>query len=178
MGCGHYFESLYSLKPIDEKTLNIIKEYLKTEKSEFRMDIDEYLNDKYYFSENKIILDSGIIYDAMEIMEFNINYRLLYFKTGENKYAEITFAILSILKEYYGNDVLFRTDISKFFLQDFIFPLKKLGYNIKFENAIEDDKNIEGLYEINCYKKNKNKNINTLCNVGIPKIDKKTYNIL
>lgn len=38
-------------------------------------------------------------------MEFGINRRLLYFKTGQGKYAEITFVILSILKEYYGKGV-------------------------------------------------------------------------
>lgn len=54
MGCGHHFESFYSLKKINKKTLNIIKEYLKTEEKEFRWNINEYLNDENYFSENGI----------------------------------------------------------------------------------------------------------------------------
>lgn len=148
MGRGHSFKSLNTLKQINEETLHIIEEYLKTEKDEFRCDIDEYFNDKNYFSEKGIILNSNIIYNAVESMEFKINWCLLYFKSGESKYARITFVILSILKNYYGKDVLFSTDVDKCFLEDSIYILKNLGYNIKFEKTKDNEG--EEIEEIIC----------------------------
>lgn len=150
MGLLQYIYKNEDLRKIDNNTLNIIKNFLKENENEFRINVDEYFKSKN-FSNETIRLYSGIIYDAHEPLNFTLKKGYTDFKSGGGtKYNTIVCTILAILKEYYGNTLTYNTDGDNIDWNYAKINLEKLKYEIKLEN--NNNEHIGGMYEVFCHK--------------------------